>query len=354
MRLLFFIFLTSLTTSIFSQRNPFTFHKKLSTWGTGYNTVATNKVTFSSDEKYLAAGTTDGTFLIWDIESGQILTPLFDRDDVISTYDTKFSPDGKYLVSVGSIRHHKGIKIWDAQNYEVVRIIKYDTTRRYHVYEDKSISPRTISSICFTPDSRYMITADLDGMIKIWETGTWKLIFTKETKDRIWDIDISNHGDRFVSADEHGTTSIWTFNKGKLKLENSFLPHDYATSLSICENGNYYSVNGDDSLKIIDILTGRIKEVLMVINPDSVHTHSIISVCFDPTGKYFASGHTFNDIKIWSTENIGQMWQLRGDINNPDQNEYGYLNTVEVYFSPSGKILALSNDAGFIYLYKRE
>jgi WD40 repeat protein len=353
MRLLFFILFTSWTILSFSQSNPYKFYKKLSTWESGYNTVETNKISFSTDEKYLAAGTLDGNFLIWEVDAGEIVEELCDGEKCITTYDTKFSPDGKYLVAVGKFHPHKGIKIWDAQNFQIIRTLTYDTIRQYD-YMDNETSGRTVSSLCFTPDSKYMITADLDGMINVWETGTWKLKFTKNTKDYIWDIDISNHGDRVISGARNGITRIWTFDNGKLKLENSFRINDSEiTYLTISENGNYYSTNSSDSLKLIDILTGRTKEVLMTIDKDSVWRESIISVCFDPTGKYFVSGHTYNDIKIWSTENLSQMWELKGDTNNPDQNETGY-NWVEVSFSKSGNYIALSNDAGFIYLYKRQ
>jgi WD40 repeat protein len=78
----------------------------------------------------------------------------------------------------------------------------------------------------------------------------------------------------------------------------------------------------------------------------------VLSVDFHCTGKYFASGHAANNAKLWSLETDEILQDLKGDRNNPDQNESEADIFCKVKFSPSGKYLAMCNDVGFIYLFK--
>jgi WD40 repeat protein len=57
------------------------------------------EVTFSPDEKLLAAGTLEGDMLLWDVETHeQLLRCTGPTDSMVAI---RFSPDGRYLAGVG-------------------------------------------------------------------------------------------------------------------------------------------------------------------------------------------------------------------------------------------------------------
>jgi len=310
-----------------------------------------NEVSFSPDEKYLAGGTKEGTIIVWSVQTGKVHRDIsLEMDKYLATYDTKFSPDGKYFAAVGTFRPHKGIGIWSADNFEPIKTITYDTIRPYYTDTDNSVSPRTVSSLYFTPDSKYLITADLEGMIMVWNTNSWNLESSIETEDYIWDITGTKDGKQILSSDGEGIIRFWNFDKGKLQLNKSIKCSEWEiTSVAISTDNQYVSTNSSDTLKIIDASTGVNKKSLIVFQESDDYS-SIISVDFSSNGKYFASGSTENNLKIWSTMNFNLISTLQGAKRNNHKNETGH-NFVNVLFSPTSKYLSMCNDAGYIYIY---
>ncbi len=353
MRILTSIFLLFNLTFLFGQNSPYRLHKKLSTWGTGLVMTGMNKISFTKDEKYLAAGTADAGYdnvLIWNVDSGKVFKNLSHTGKKISVYDLCFSPDGKYLISVGTFHPHKGIKIWKTSDFSVLKEITYDTIEPYTLYNG-SYFPRTVLTGYCTSDSKYFITADDDGIIKVWRTADWTLNSTVDIHaGQIGSIQGTNDGKKILTAGSDGFVRVWNFNVGNLVLRDSIRFSDRAlANLAISPNNISFSTNTNDSLRIINIRNHQTEKTIAI--NDSLD-YFVISVDFHCTGKYFASGHAANNAKLWSLETDEILQDLKGDRNNPDQNESETDIFCKVKFSPSGKYLAMCNDVGFIYLFK--
>jgi WD40 repeat protein len=71
----------------------------------------TISVAISPDQCLLAAGQTDGTLLLWNVQSGQFLTPLKVFESGIE--DLAFSADGR-LLALGSV--DGDVVIWGMPN----------------------------------------------------------------------------------------------------------------------------------------------------------------------------------------------------------------------------------------------
>ncbi len=73
-------------------------------------------IAFSPDGKYLLSSSSDGTAILWDVETWQILRILSGHEgDVISV---AFSPDSKSIVTGGS---DKTIRIWDITYHDTIQ-----------------------------------------------------------------------------------------------------------------------------------------------------------------------------------------------------------------------------------------
>lgn len=97
-------------------------------------------VTFDSAGKYLAAGHLDNTLCIWDVEQSQIHRELYGHEDTIR--DLCFSPDGKWLVSVGDDRT---IRFWDTTDWHMRVSFELETQ---------------IKTINYSPDGKFLFSGN--------------------------------------------------------------------------------------------------------------------------------------------------------------------------------------------------
>jgi WD40 repeat protein len=74
-----------------------------------------------------------------------------------------------------------------------------------------------MADLAFSPDSRWLISGNQDGTIKIWDllTGRELRTFVGHT-GMVWRLDVSRDGRRLASASNDGTTRLWDVETGRL------------------------------------------------------------------------------------------------------------------------------------------
>lgn len=121
-------------------------------------------IEFSPDGKSLLTSGADGALMLWDVQSGQ-LKKVYSKPLVSPNGDASFSPDGNYIA-------------WAVPGTEI-HLIKLDTDEVVRVFKVKNIGDNsgfTTDSVKFSPDGRYLLTGNRDGIARIWDTGLYAAV----------------------------------------------------------------------------------------------------------------------------------------------------------------------------------
>ena len=127
-----------------------------------------NSVTFSADSRLIAAVTFSFLIRVWDVETGDLIAELQERDDrsgfLFSFSAVRFSPNGKWLATAGHSAGSRTITIWETQGFTL-----------QHVVDGLGATDGFLNSLEFSPDSRWIVgyTGRPNFRTKFWniETG---------------------------------------------------------------------------------------------------------------------------------------------------------------------------------------
>ena len=182
-----------------------------------------------------------------------------------------FSPDGSLLASsTGS----PGIHLWDpaatAPEQARVRFIGAQAS-----------APRCLQ---FTPDSKTLVSADSDGVLRIWDarTGTIRRAF-KAHRGSIDALAVSSDGTRLASAGPDRELRVWATQPCKAVLTLKGHAAKVAALAFSPDSKLLASASFDKSVRICEAATGK------VIHTLKGHTRPVARVLFDPTGKRLAT-----------------------------------------------------------------
>ncbi len=178
---------------------------------------------FSADGKYLVSGSMDNTVRIWELETGQeIARPSLSGAENFSppgAPSVAFSPNGRYVVwGGGNIVH-----VWDMVKKQEVLRMKHDhityssVDGRYALEDDGRSSFGKVTSVVFSQDGKYILSAGGDNTARIWDASNGHEIsrivhFTYSySSDYVRSAAFSTDGKYVVSLDSLGqiNLSLW-------------------------------------------------------------------------------------------------------------------------------------------------
>ncbi|KAL5504567.1 hypothetical protein ACEPAH_7228 [Sanghuangporus vaninii] len=283
-------------------------------------------VVFSPDGKRIASGSGDRTIRVWDVSSGVLLlSPLEGHTDAVLS--VVFSPDGKRIAS-GS--DDNTVRVWDADSGKAAA----------DLFEGHTSS---VYFVIFSPDGKHIISGSVDRTIRVWDAYSGKLIagpFGGHT-GTVDSVNISPDGKHVILGSEGKTICVWDMYSGEL-LGRPIEGHSEIVCLVVFspDRNRIASGSEDSTICVWDADSGE-----LVAGPFKGHTDWVQSVAFSPDGKRIASGSDDYTIRIWDAES-GKF------ASDESQERSGPVNSIA--FSPDGRCIASGSGNSTIRVWDAE
>jgi len=293
-------------------------------YGLGYQDKSDQlgAVAFFQDGSRIVTGSREGTVKVWESMSGRL----------ISTWNTKtappnsvaFSPDGKYVVFSSKY----GIYILDVLTGEVVH---------HRVVGDHQ------QNAAFSPDGHYILSGSFEGIVRIWEISSGKLVGKYQTNGDeadYWDdfhsLAFSNDGKYIATGSTLGAVRVYEVMTGHLVVEclGKGLYKEEIKAVSPSLKYIVTSVPHDKVSKVLEILTGKL----------IAEFEEIDSAIFSKDDKYIGTSRENGEIKIWETFTGYLIANCSGFV----------LAANDMVFSPDGKLFAALSTRDSIKIWETQ
>lgn len=378
-------------------------------WTNAPSSQHVHRVAFSPDGKYLASGSRGGPVVLWEVESGdrirsfavppdwiwglsfrpdgaRIAVSVFGESlyifDVESgaqqgaafrsnnpIWSCDWSPDGRLLAFEGPDRT---LEIWDVDSRTKKEIrghtsgiwmlrfsldgsllVSGDESGKILLTDLRDFSAFTIPAhssrivLALNPEASLLASGGRDGIIKLWEVATQKLVSTlRSNTGWIEDLAFSPDGSLLVSAGGDGVATIWEiatgrhFASSRVVTEASVTePPPAPVQLATNEDRTLVAVGAaasDPVIRVWDAATGE-----QLGFPLQGHAGTIPNVLWGPRNGQLISGSLDGTIRIWN-------WSVHRMIASlPASGE----PIGAMAMSPDGAVLAYNGQGTDVTLY---
>jgi WD40 repeat protein len=179
-----------------------------------------------------------------------------------------FSPDGRILAAAGG---DGLVRLWDPFSGKLLANLAGHSS--------------VVRAVCFSPGGRYLASCADDGVVFLWEWGAGLQKHALHYSCPVGAIAFSKEGSSLFSGSADGAVTEWDV--PTRKAVGSYRPHEKAvTALLISPGGNFaFSGSDDGALAAVDLARTR------TYIPFGDDSRGARSLCFSATGGFLASGH---------------------------------------------------------------
>jgi WD40 repeat protein len=328
-------------------------------------------VAYSPDGRLIASMGIRQEVKIWDANSGELLRTLIGEDEFDASL--AFSPDGKILAGA----YITQVVLWDTASGETITKLSgqpLDNAAGYNL---------GVGKISFSPDGKYLATANMDGLPTIWDIETSSKVLSLETGMlpskaiayspvggllatggdegivQVWDakrraelstlnlggiihsISFSLDGKYLAAASEDGNIKVWDTGTGEIISNPPRQSGMY--DIAFLADGRYATAGQDGTIRVWNPRTGQ--QVLLLAGP----TSTVISVDGSPDGKRIVTGAYDGSLRMWDATPGKELmtipahaeivWNVIYSPNGSRLASASVDGTVKVWDSESGKLL---------------
>jgi tetratricopeptide (TPR) repeat protein len=242
------------------------------------------EVAFTSDGRYFATGSFDGTARVWETATGRPAGPPLAHNNYVAT--VAFSPDGNTLAA-GDYGPAGLIKFWDWRTGKEVRPpLRHDDI---------------IWNVSFSPDGRYLAAIKTGDWSKnpellVWEVGSGTAV-VRMRHHSPWDFRLREtvrfrpDGRAITARDVNGVLRLWEVPSGKLLGERP-LDGDGGTRFS--PDGRVVAAAGNLGVRLLD------GDTLAPLHAGYLpHPERIDDVAFSPDGAFLLTADESGSAQLW-------------------------------------------------------
>jgi WD40 repeat protein len=324
------------------------------------------RIALSADDRTLACSGENGSLLLWDVRTGQLLKELIGH--VGHVVGVAFQPQGTLLASSS---FDSIIKLWDLTTGECIHTLAEHTqlvwsvafnalgTQLVSTSFDTLVKLWDVETGCclqtikahsraaveglFSPDGQFIISSSQDFTVRIWaaiKSDDWQCTKVLQGhQNSVWSIALNSTGTMLISSDHDGVLKFWDIESWQcIKTINS-IPKASRTIDFYPETDLLVSGGEDSQIRFWNFETA---ECLKTI---SAHNAAIWNIKFNPQNNLLASCGMDGELKLWEMNNNDTL----GDRPHILQQSPNFVLTL--VFHPDAQLLASGGADNNIYLW---
>jgi WD40 repeat protein/serine/threonine protein kinase len=209
--------------------------KEIHRWAIGNDGWRDTRLAFSHNGDLLAAGCRSRLIRIWNTESHKEVAVL--EGHTAGVKDFAFSPDGRWLASVGDLE----TRIWDVATGKQVRTLKGHTEEGL--------------AVAFNADGTILATSANDDTVRLWNVGAWNEIAELKHSARVYGLAFTGDGTRLACAGADNSIRFWDLATHQ-EVADLRGHTDYVHQIAFSPDcTRLVSASGDYTLRIWDTLS---------------------------------------------------------------------------------------------------
>lgn len=266
-------------------------------------------VELADNGNLLISSSTDGLVNLWDTATGKLVRTLAHPSYVAKV---AVSPQNRWLATAS----------WDG----FCRI--YDLGKgelHWQVSHQQGEFPPSMTNIEFSSDGRYLATADLQGLVKVWftETGREKSVEGLPQAKAIRQVLVAHPNKPLLAAlTDSNAIGLWDLEAGRA-LKVNFRHQDEINDIEISPNGKYLISASDDTYAVVWDLENNKKVQAL---PNDTRVNRVLAL----PDNIFVTGCEDGSVSVWRLFGEEPLYQFfhRRPVRSLRANQEGALLAV--------------------------